>query len=127
MIHVAMIGAWTWINWSGRRAMMPPPCRHRSTTLDDTFKKIEHLIESAVNSAPSEKKFEFLDKMNTRLERLILSNLRRMKMAHKSASYPSWLFNQSIGKTNDGTKITRTVRPDISSPSYLDHFGRLIT
>jgi hypothetical protein len=93
-------------------------------SLDDTFKKVEHLLESVVKSVPREKKFQFLYEMNERLEGLIASNLDRMKMGHKSAPYPGWLFKQTIGKTKDGTKITTTVRPDTVYLSYLDHFGR---
>jgi hypothetical protein len=66
-------------------------------SLDDTIKEIEHLIKSAVRSVPSENKFEFLDKMNKQLGQLIASNYERMNMGHEGASYPDWLYRQSIG------------------------------
>lgn len=47
-----------------------------------------------------------------------------MKMGHKQAPYPEWMYKQCAGKTKDGIELVRRVKPGVVYIQYFDHFDR---
>lgn len=121
-------------------------CRGKLTTKVESFRstssylteheafglarQYESLLDNQLRNTCQELRVSLLLRMNDHVRELNRNIYTRLGVGHMPAAYPSWLYSSILRKSQRNGKdvhIQIGTNPDISPPSYLDHFGKVRT